>query len=154
MENLVLEVIRKRRSIRKYKPEQITDDELSQIIESGRVAPSGGNNQTSHFVVIQNREVLNTLKKMAAEEFSMMEVTEDTYKSLKSSILQSKKGNYDFTYNAPTLIVIANRRGYGNAMADCSVALENMMIAAASINIGSCWVNQLRWLADNSVIKN
>jgi nitroreductase len=153
MENQVIAVIRKRRSIRKYRSEQISDDELSQIIEAGRFAPSGGNNQTSHFVVIQNEEILNELKKLATEEFAKMEVTDDTYKSLKSAILKSKKGDYDFTYHAPTLVVAANVRGYGNAMADCAVALENMMIAAASLNIGSCWVNQIKWLADNEVIK-
>lgn len=153
MENQVLEVIRKRRSVRKYRPEQISDDELIQIIEAGRLAPSGGNNQTSHFVVIQNEETLNELKRLVAEEFSKMEVTDHTYKSLKSAILQSKKGSYDFTYQAPTLVVAANVRGYGNAIADCAVALENMMLAATSINIGSCWINQLKWLTDNDSIK-
>jgi Nitroreductase len=153
MENQVIEVIRRRRSIRKYRSEQISDDELSKIIEAGRYAPSGGNNQTSHFVVIQNEEILQKLKRLALEEFSKMEVTEDTYKSLKSAILRSKTGNYDFTYHAPTLVVAANVRGYGNAMADCAVALENMMLVATSINIGSCWVNQLKWLADNDIIK-
>lgn len=153
MENQVLEVIKRRRSIRKYKPEQISDDELSHIVEAGRLAPSGGNNQTNHFMVIQNEEVLSELKQLAAGEFSKMEVTDNTYKSLKSAILQSKKGSYEFTYHAPTLVVVANARGYGNAMADCAVALENMMLAAASINIGSCWVNQLKWLADNDIIK-
>lgn len=153
MENQVLEIIKKRRSIRKYKPEQISDDELFQILEAGRYAPSGGNNQTNHFVVIQNEKILSELKQMAAKEFSRMEVAEDTYKSLKSAILQSKKGNYDFTYQAPTLVVVANLRGYGNAMADCAVALENMMLAATSLHIGACWVNQLKWLGDNEIIK-
>lgn len=154
IENQVLEIIRKRRSIRKYKQEQISDYELSQILEAGRLAPSGGNNQTSHFVVVQNAETLIALKQLVSEEFSKMEVSENTYKSLKSAIMQSKKGGYDFTYNAPTLVIAANLRGYGNAMADCAVALENMMLAAASINVGSCWVNQLKWLTDNDRIKD
>ncbi len=56
-DTLALEAIRKRRSIRKYKQEQIGDDELRAIIETGRCAPSGGNSQTCHFIVIQNRRV-------------------------------------------------------------------------------------------------
>lgn len=52
MENQGLEVIGKRRSIRKYKKEQISEEKLSLIIEAGRFAPSGGNNQTNHFIVI------------------------------------------------------------------------------------------------------
>lgn len=154
MENKVIETIQNRRSIRRYKQKQITDEELDKIIEAGCYAPSGGNNQSSHFVVIQSLETLNELKALVVEEFSKMEIKEDTYKSLKASILQSKKGNYDFTYHAPTLILISNLRGYGNAMADCSVALENMMLAATSLKIGSCWVNQLKWLADNYAVKN
>lgn len=153
MENQVLTIIKKRRSIRKYQPEQIPEQELAHIMEAGRFAPSGGNNQTSHFIVIQNSEVLSELKKLVQQEFAKMEVTEDTYKSLKSAILQSQKGGYDFTFQAPTLIVAANQEGYGNAIADCAVALENMMLAAASLTIGSCWVNQLKWLTDNPVIK-
>lgn len=152
MENQVLEVISKRRSIRKYKKEQISEEKLSLIIEAGRFAPSGGNNQTNHFILIQNRETLQELKLMVEKEFAKMEIKEDSYKSLKNSILASKKGGYDFTYNAPTLIVVANQKGYSNAMADCSVALENMMLAAVSLDIGSCWINQLHWLDDNKSI--
>ncbi len=153
MENEVIKNIKSRRSIRKYKQEQISDEELSQIIEAGQYAPSGGNNQTSHFVVVQNEVILDEIKKLVLEEFSKMEVTENTYKSLKGAILQSQKGTYDFMYNAPTLVIVSNLREYGNAMADSSTTLENMMLAGNSINVGSCWVNQLRWLADNDSIK-
>ncbi|MEA5007233.1 nitroreductase [Clostridium tyrobutyricum] len=153
MENQVLEAIVKRRSIRKYKKEQIPDEKLSLIVEAGRLAPSGGNNQTSHFIVIQNRETLEELKSIVEREFAKMEIKEDTYKSIKNSILASKKGGYNFTYNAPTLIVAANQKEYGNAMADCSVALENMMLAAVSLDIGSCWINQLHWLDDNKYVR-
>ncbi len=47
----------------------------------------------------------------------------------------------------------ANQKEYGNAMADCSVALENMMLAAVSLDIGSCWINQLHWLDDNKYVR-
>lgn len=154
MENQLLELIKRRRSIRKFKPEQITDAELHEILQAGRFAPSGGNNQTTHFIVIQNPQVLADLKTLAMQEFSKMEVEENTYKSLKASILQAKKGGYDFLYGAPTYIIVTNLRGYGNAIADSAVALENMMLAATSLNIGSCWINQLKWLTDNEIIKN
>lgn len=153
MKNEVLKNIQSRRSIRKYKQGQISDEELYQIIEAGQYAPSGGNNQTSHFVVVQNEVILDQIKKLVVEEFSKMEVTENTYKSLKGSILQSKQGNYNFMYNAPTLVIVSNLRKYGNAMADSATTLENMMLEANSLNVGSCWVNQLRWLADNDSIK-
>jgi len=154
IENQILENIYRRRSIRKYKSEQIQDQELNQIIEAGRFAPSGGNSQTNHFIVIQKAEILNELKELVMQEYSKLPVTENMYKGLKGAILQSQKGHYDFCFNAPTLIIATNLRDYNHAMADCAVALENMMLAATSLNIGSCWINQLRGLADNEVIKS
>ena len=82
-----------------------------------------------------------------------MEISEDMYVSLKGSINASKKGDYVFHYNAPVLIVIANKKGYGNAIADSSCALENMTIAANAFDLGSCWINQLHWLDDNERIR-
>jgi nitroreductase len=151
--NIVLENIHKRRSIRNYSLEQIPNETLNQIIEAGQFAPSGGNNQTSHFIVIQNKEVLAQLKILVEHEFAEMEIQETTYKNIVSSIRQSKKGNYDFTYNAPTFIIIANQQNYGNAMADCSVALENMMLAAVSLEVGTCWINQLHWLDEDEAVR-
>jgi nitroreductase len=150
--NYILEIIEKRRSIRKYHPTQIKDEELTAILEAGRSAPSGGNNQTSHFVVIQNASILQELKQLVSLEFQKMELKEGMYKSLEAAIKAAKKGGYDFFYNAPTLVVAANQKKYGNAIADCACALENMMLAASSLNIGSCWINQLHWLDDNEVI--
>jgi nitroreductase len=49
--------------------------------------------------------------------------------------------------------VVANKKGYGNAMADSACALENMMIAANALDLGSCWINQLHWLDDNLRIR-
>jgi nitroreductase len=51
------------------------------------------------------------------------------------------------------LIVVANKIGYGNAVADSACALENMMIAANALDLGSCWINQLHWLDENKVIR-
>lgn len=152
MENAVLENIQRRRSVRKYLPEQISDQELSLILEAGRFAPSGSNHQTTHFLVLQNAEILRDLQKVVEQEFAGMDLAANAYSSMKASVEQSKKGGYEFFYRAPTLVVVANRKGYGNAMADCSTALENMMLAAASLKIGSCWINQLRWLNEDEAV--
>ena len=81
-----------------------------------------------------------------------MEVAENTYASLKHSIEASKKGGYVFCYNAPVLIVVANRKDYGNNIADCACAIENMMVAANALDLGSCWINQLKWLNEEREI--
>ena len=147
-----IEAIMTRRSTRSYKPDAVEREKLEKIIEVGRYAPSGGNNQSNHFIVVQDEAVLQKLAKLAEEAFAKMEVTENTYSSLKSSILQSKKGGYVFYYHAPVLIIVANQKDYGNNIADCNVAIENMMIAANALDLGSCYINQLHWLNEDEKI--
>lgn len=152
MINDTITTIKNRRSIRSFEEKQIKDEELDLIIESGRYAPSGGNNQTTRFLVIQNKDVLNKLEELVEKELAKIEVDENSYKSLRSFVLRARKGGVHFTYNAPTLIVVSNKKGYGNAMADCAIAIENMMIAATSLGVGSCYINQLKWLNDNKLL--
>lgn len=147
-----LEAILTRRSTRNYKSDAVEEKKLDQILQAARQAPSGGNNQTSHFLVIRNRDVLRKLIGMTEAAFAGMEIAEDTYASLKHAITASKRGGYVFCYNAPVLIAVANRRDYGNNMADCACAIENMMVAANALDLGSCWINQLRWLNEEPAL--
>ena len=148
-----LEAIRTRRSTRKMKDAPVEREKLEAVIEAGRLAPSGGNSQTTRFIVIQDRAVLDDLAALAEREFAQMEIRPDTYRSLKNSILASKRGGYVFHYNAPVLIVTCNKKDYGNNIADCACALENMMIAANALDLGSCWINQLHWLTDRPAVE-
>lgn len=141
-----MEAILTRRSTRNYKPDEVEPEKLDQILKAAGQAPSGGNNQHNHFLVIRNIDVIRKLTEMTEAAFAEMEIRENTYASLKHAISASKRGGYVFCYNAPVLIAVANRRDYGNNMADCACAIENMMIAANALDLGSCWINQLRWL--------
>ncbi|PBC74664.1 nitroreductase family protein [Fibrobacter intestinalis] len=146
------ECICSRRSTRRYKALPVEQEKLEKIILAGRFAPSGGNNQTNHFLVIRNADVLRRLAELVESIFSKMEVTDGMYKSIRNSILNSRKGGYVFHYRAPVLIVVANQKDYGNNMADVSVAIENMMLEANELDLGSCWINQLRWLNENPTL--
>lgn len=148
----MLDFFKSRRSTRKFKQEMVDEKLLDMVIEAGRYAPSGGNSQSTHFIVIQNKGILNKLTELAKQEFAKMEVTENTYKSLANSINASKRGNYVFHYGCPVLIVTANKKEYGNNIADCACALENMMLMANALDLGSVWINQLRWLNENEAI--
>lgn len=150
----MLDFIKSRRSTRRFKEKIVPEEILHQVIEAGRYAPSGGNSQSTHFIVIQKKQVLDKLADLAREEFAKMEIQENTYKSLVNSINASKKGNYVFHYNCPVLIITANKKDYGNNIADCACALENMMLMANALDLGSVWINQLRWLNENPVILN
>lgn len=148
----MLNFIKSRRSTRKFKTENVPEELIEQVIEAGRYAPSGGNSQSTHFIVITNRETLAKLADAAKTEFAKMEITENTYRSLAHSISASKSGSYVFHYNCPVLIVTANKKDYGNNIADCACALENMMLMANALDLGSVWINQLRWLNENPVL--
>lgn len=148
------EIIMNRRSVRKFNDKPITDNELSAIVEAGRWAPTGGNCQTIHFLVITNKDVLATLRLRVKEAFSGMKLSDDQYISIQNSIKLAKQGDYVYDYNAPVLVVVSNRRGYPNAIADSACALQNMMLTAESMGIGSCWINQLHWLDENQLIRD
>lgn len=143
-----------RYSCRKYTDKEVANEILATIIECGRVAPCGGNNQTTSFYVITERNVLDRLIQLVEKEFAAMELKEDLYKSLKNTIRLSKKGGYDFTYKAPVLIVMTNKKGYDNAMADSVSANMSMMLAATSLGLGTCYLNQLHWLDASKTLRS
>ncbi len=147
-----MQAILTRRSTRNYKQDAVETEKLNQILNAAGQAPSGGNNQTNHFLVIRNGDVIRKLIGMTETAFAKMEIAEDTYASLKHAITASRKGGYVVCDNAPGLIAVANRRDYGNNMADCACAIENMMIAANALDLGSCWINQLRWLNEEPAL--
>lgn len=147
------EAIRTRRSTRAYKPDPIPRELLDKVLTAGRLAPCGSNSQTTRFIVIENAATLSELATMVQEEFAKMEAAEDMYRSLRAAVLASKKGGYVFHYHAPVLVVTANKVGYGNAMADCACAVENMMLEANELDLGSCWINQLHWLAEDERVR-
>ena len=142
-----------RRSTRRFRETEVEEEKLDAVIEAGRSAPSGGNNQTTRFIVIRDRKILADLAHKVCDAFSVMEITEGMYRSKANAIRASKKGGYVFHYNAPVLITVANKRTYGNNMADCSCAQENMMIAANMLDLGTCWINQLHWLTEDPAIR-
>ena len=148
-----LEAILTRRSTRRYDGRMPERQLIEKVIEAGRYAPSGSNSQQTHFIVFTDKAHLDEIAEIVQTEFAKMEYSEDMYISMRNSIAASKKGGYVFHYGAPVLIVAANRKNYGNAMADSACALENMMIAANALDLGSCWINQLHWLDENEAVR-
>lgn len=148
----ILEIIKERRSQRVFQKEQISEKELELILEAGRYAPTGGNLQTVHFIVIRNAEILTEITRLVEEEFRKMELREDLYISVQNGIKKARSGSYEFFYEAPVLIVVANKTENQNGMADSACATENMMLQATELGVGNCWINQLRWLNDNKII--
>lgn len=125
--NEVIQNILTRRSWRSYQSRQIDDEQLEAILQCGLYAPSAMNQQSWHFTVLQNRELIDKLTKGCQQ---MMGIQHDPF------------------YGAPTLVLVTGREGNIAPVADCALAMENMFLAAASLGIGSCWINCLgRYLA-------
>ncbi|SFD13014.1 nitroreductase family protein [Ruminococcus albus] len=144
-----LEAIKTRRSTRRFSDKHIEDEKLDAIVNAGRFAPSGGNSQSCHFIVVRSKKVLAKLAELAQSAFAEMEITEGMYKSIVHSIKASKQGGYVFHYDPDCLIIVANQKDYGNNIADTACALENMILAANELDLGSVWINQLRWLNED-----
>ena len=153
IQNEVLNCILARRSTRSYQERQIDQLQLDAILKAAIWAPSGGNNQTWLFTVIQRQEILMKLNDLVKEGFQHW-IPDDDYPGKKNAKAVSQKHDYNFYYNAPTLIIASNRSGYENAMADCSLALENIFLAAQSLGLGSCYINQLHWLRNYPEIRD
>lgn len=146
------EIIKTRRSTRKFDKKQVPDELVEKIIDAGRYAPSGMNVQAAHFIVIKNPKINNALTELVRSEFAKMDGKENLSKSVSNSVRASVTGEYSFSYNAPVLIILANKIDNGNNIADCSCIMENMMLMANELGLGSCWVNQLKHLNENKEI--
>jgi nitroreductase len=145
IDNEVLRAIKARRSTRKFTDEQISPGQLDALLEAAIWAPSGGNNQSWLFTAIQREDVLEKLNAVVKDGFSRY-VPDDDYPGKQGVKEYAKRDDFNFFHYAPTLIIASNKPNYENAMADCALALENIFLAAQSIGLGTCYINQLFWL--------
>ena len=117
--------IQNRRSGKEYKAEQITDEELTAVLEAGMNAPSGGNRQSPVFIAVQNKEWIQKLCRLNAE------------------IAGAPEG-FDVFYGAPTIILVLADKNAPDAVQDGSLCLGNMFNAAYALGLGSRWINRIR----------
>lgn len=137
-----------RRTIRRYKTEQITEDELSAILEAGLHAPNAGGRQSAIIVVSQNAELNDELGKLNrnsemerrnGNNAKMKKPEMGTVSTEQPSIIDDENIQSAF-YGAPTVLTLFAPKGLYNLTGDCFVAAQNTVIAAASLGIGSCIV--------------
>ena len=134
--NEVLNVIKNRRSIRKYLPAQIKEEDLKLIIESAIYAPSAHNDQPWHFTVIQNKDLIKKINDKSKE--LMVESKVDWMRKM------ALNQDINLTYNAPTLIIVSGNKTATAPLVDCSAAIQNMLLSAESIGIGSVWLGLIK----------
>ena len=111
-----LEAIMERRSIREYKTDLIPRDDLMQILEAGRQAPSAANRQPWHFIVVEDPAQRRRVATVCGNQMWMAE--------------------------APVILVAVGRPDVNAKWyrVDVAIALQNMVLAARSLGYGTCWV--------------
>ena len=119
--NEALEVLYTRRSIRRYKPEQISREEMEAVIQAGVRAASGKNGQSAIIVAVQDKETRDLLSRLNAE---VLGVHSDPF------------------YGAPTVLIVLADAKSPYVVEDGSLVLGNLMNAAKAIGLGSCWINR------------
>lgn len=112
-----------RRSIRKYKKEQVADAQMEEILRCGTYAPTAKGEQSPLMVVVQDAGMLQRLSKMNAAIWG-----KDT----------------DPFYGAPTAVFVFAQAGNPNSVQDASLVMGNLMNAAHALGVDSCWINRAR----------
>ena len=120
--NDTIKTLTSRRSMRQFKKEQLLDSELQEVLQAGMNAPTGGNRQSALMVVVQDEEMVAKLSAMNAEVLG--------------------KTGIDPFYGAPTVVVVLADTRIPTWKEDGSLVLGNLMNAAYSVGIGSCWIHR------------
>jgi len=142
--NEIIKAIKERRSVREYEDKPIEKEKINQILEAGMWGPSAKNEQKWHFTVITNKEVIKKVSEMRLEAVSEKDVW------IKKR-LETKKD--PILYNAPLYIVITAPVDYKWADIDGTIAAHDMILAAHSLCLGSCYIGTIKILKDDEEFK-
>ena len=128
MENKMLELLKTRRSVRSYKPEQIAAQELDAVLEAGTWAPTGGGRQSPTIVAVTDPAAR---RQIAALNARVMGSDTDPY------------------YGAPAVVLVLADGASRTFVEDGSCVLENIMLAAHALGLGTVWVHREREIFDS-----
>jgi len=148
--NPVIENILHRRSVRRYRPDAIDHDILQSVLNAAQFAPTGMNAQAWRFVVVQDESFRKELAALAAPKYRQwITGAPEFLKDMRREIdAQTDDPVY---YGAPVIIFVI---GAGmTADMDCPMVCQNIMLAARSFKIGSCWVYFGQMALDNEQVK-
>jgi len=143
--NTVFENIYLRRSVRAYKPNDVPDDIIRELIKAGTYAPYSPyptRDQPRRFVVIKNREMIDRLSERAKKLWLDAGTSSGPESKLPENLMKAlKMPEFNIFYKAPVLILMfAMPDTHTSHEYDCAASAENMLIAARSLGIGSCWI--------------
>lgn len=145
-----MKAIYSRRSIRKYLSKPVPKETIEKLIEAATLAPSGSNSQPWAFVVIQDQAILKDYSEKAKTLFiDFIKDKPETQNYL--NILSNP--NFNIFYNAGTLVIIYGNSNNPTSHGDCSMAAQNLMLAAHANDLGTCWIGFSFLLFNDSTFK-
>jgi nitroreductase len=129
-----VDIIKNRRSIRSYHKEQVKDEELQTILDAAIWAPSAHNTQPWHFTVLQDPSLIEQISDLAKEAMADSPI---------HWIARMGRRSSSIFYDAPTLIIVSGKKYEKfnqDPAIDCAAAVQNILLTAELLNIGSCWI--------------
>ncbi len=151
----IVEIIKTRRSVREFKEDQVSDEDIKFLIDCARFAPSGFNMQPWSFLVVKNKDVMRKISEHGKSSMiPLLEQMKSASKKAAEFLVFLKTKGTSMFYDAPVLVIILGNKSAMTADWDCSMAAQNMMLAAHSRGIGSCWIGGvLPALMDEGLLK-
>ena len=123
--NEVIKAMEDRRSIRKFKPDMPSKDDLNQIIEAGLYAANGMGKQATITIAVTNKELRDRLAKINTQ-------------------IGGWEESFDPFYGASVILIVLADKTWANRIYDGSLVMGNMMLAAHSLNLGSIWIHRAK----------
>lgn len=122
---IVLNAIKSRRSIRKFKKDEIPQTIIDQVVEAGTYAASGKSEQPWLVIELTNKEIMDRIRR-------------------DNAIIMGKDESADPFYGAPVYLIVLSKRNNPNHVYDGTLMMGNMMLAAHALGLGTCWINRAR----------
>lgn len=137
----IVEIIKTRRCVREFIEKQVPDEDIKFLIDCARYAPSGFNLQPWSFLVVKNKDVMRKISEHGKKSMiPILEPMKDVSPKARDFLVFLKTKGTDMFYNAPVLVIILGNKNAPTVDYDCAMAAQNMMLAAQSRDIGSCWI--------------
>ncbi|TZE81884.1 nitroreductase family protein [Calorimonas adulescens] len=148
----LLDLIKKRRSIRKYQDRQIPKEDLEKIIEAGLYAPNAGGGQRTIIVGVHSKELTETIGKLNIAHFDKNKMLGSYVSKEQPSIIDDPTIKNGF-YGAPTVCVVFAQKNFLYSIPDAFCCAENMVLEATELGISSCIIARAEETFENELGK-
>lgn len=142
--NEIIKAIKERRSIRAYEDKPVEKEKINQILECGMWGPSAKDEQKWYFTVITNKGIMKKISEMRMKAIT----DKDAWIKRRAQTMEDP-----ILYNAPLYIVITAPEDYKWADIDGTIAAHDMILAAHSLGLGSCYIGTIKLLKDDEEFK-